>query len=290
MSCRSLEGFFIGSAVIHTRSILRRRASTNRELRVPPEHPRAESLNIRERLIEHHRSGVVATAGLIAHGRGEAFDYLLGEKTTKPTLGATKAAAAALLLAKHPVISVNGNVAALVPERVVELADLTGAKIEVNLFYRSPERELAIREVLERAGAKEILGVGEDASARIPELGSERRRVDPRGILVADAVLVPLEDGDRAEALRKMGKEVIAVDLNPLSRTSRAASITIVDNMVRAMPNLVTEASRLKTRSRKDLQELLRGFDNEANLNAIIGLINARLMELASAKTRTPEG
>lgn len=259
-------------------------ASMSQGFRVPPGHPRVESLNTRERLIEHHRSGVVATAGLIAHGRGEAFDYLLGEKTTEPALEATRAAAAALLLAKSPVISVNGNVTALVPEKVVELAGLTGAKIEVNLFYRTPERELAISKLLERAGAKEIFGVGEAASARIPELGSERRRVDPRGILVADVVLVPLEDGDRAEALRKMGKEVIAIDLNPLSRTSQAASITIVDNVVRAMPNLTREASRLKSRSHKNLQKLLRDFNNVANLGAIIGLINDRLRELASAR------
>jgi 4-phosphopantoate--beta-alanine ligase len=261
----------------------------NRRLRVPPGHPRAESLNIRERLIEHHGSGVVATAGLIAHGRGEAFDYLLGEKTPKPALEATKAAAAALLLARSPVISVNGNVAALVPNEIVELASLTGAKIEVNLFYRTPERELAIKEVLERAGAKEVFGVGEAASARIPELGSERRRVDPGGILVADTVLVPLEDGDRTEALRRMGKEVIAVDLNPLSRTSRSASITIVDNVVRAMPNLVKEASALKSLRRKSLQRLLRSFDNGANLRAVIGLINAHLMRLASGGTGNTE-
>jgi 4-phosphopantoate--beta-alanine ligase len=259
-------------------------ASVKLRLRVPPGHPRAESLTTRERLIEHHGSGVVATAGLIAHGRGEAFDYLLGEKTPKPALEATKMAAAALLLAERPVISVNGNVAALVPEKVVELAELVGAKIEVNLFYRTPERELAIKKVLEQAGAKEILGVGEAASARIPELGSERRRVDPRGILVADVVLVPLEDGDRAEALKKMGKEVIAIDLNPLSRTSRAASITIVDNVIRAMPNLVKEVSKLRSRNAAYLQKFLERFDNGANLRVAIGLVNARLVDLASKK------
>lgn len=262
-------------------------ASVKLRLRVPPGHPRAESLTTRERLIEHHGSGVVATAGLIAHGRGEAFDYLLGEKTPKPALEATKVAAAALLLAERPVISVNGNVAALVPEKVVELAELVGAKIEVNLFYRTPERELAIKKVLEGAGAKEVLGVGEAASARILELGSERRRVDPRGILVADVVLVPLEDGDRTEALKKMGKEVIAIDLNPLSRTSRAASITIVDNVVRAMPNLVRETSRLKSSGRKKLRDLLLGFDNRANLGAVISLIKARLMELTARAGNT---
>ena len=31
----------------------------------------------------------------------------------------------------------------------------------------------------------------------------------------ADTVLVPLEDGDRTEALVKMGKTVVAIDLNP---------------------------------------------------------------------------
>ncbi len=51
-------------------------------------------------------------------------------------------------------------------------------------------------------GAEEVLGVGDDASCTIPELFSERRRVSCRGIYIADVVLVPLEDGDRTEALR----------------------------------------------------------------------------------------
>ncbi len=38
---------------------------------------------------------------------------LLGEKTTSNAKNAIKAAAAALILAKNPVISVNGNTAAL---------------------------------------------------------------------------------------------------------------------------------------------------------------------------------
>jgi len=86
-----------------------------------------------------------------------------------------------LLLAKYPVISVNGNVAALVAKEVVELAKVINAKIEVNLFYRTREREKAIAEWLKEHGAEEVLGVGEDASATIPELFSERRRVSPRG-------------------------------------------------------------------------------------------------------------
>ncbi len=110
---------------------------------------------------------------------------------------------------------------ALCPDRVVELAKVAGATIEVNIFYRTKEREMAIEAELELHGAEKLLGVGSKASARIPELQSERRRVDPDGIYAADTVLVPLEDGDRTEALVKMNKTVITIDLNPLSRTSR---------------------------------------------------------------------
>jgi len=63
-----------------------------------------------------------------------------------------------------------------------------------------------IAEILRRHGAVKVLGVGEDASCTIPELFSERRRVSCEGIYKADVVLVPLEDGDRTEALRKIGK------------------------------------------------------------------------------------
>ncbi|MGQ9539232.1 MAG: 4-phosphopantoate--beta-alanine ligase [Candidatus Bathycorpusculaceae bacterium] len=250
-------------------------------IKIPPNHPRAESLKIREELIEHYSDRVVAPAGLIAHGRGEAFDYLLGEKTTAPALKAIKAAAAMLLTAQRPVISVNGNTAALVAEDIVKLANITNAKIEVNLFYRTPKREQAIKKLLEKAGAKEVLGVGQNASARIPELGSERRRVDPRGILVADVVLVPLEDGDRTETLVKMGKKVITIDLNPLSRTAQKATITIVDNVVRAMPKLVEITEELKKKGVEKRNEILRNFDNKQNLAESVNLIKEYLSKTA---------
>jgi len=54
------------------------------------------------------RSGIVIPQGLIAHGRGEAFDYLLGEETLPAALAATYAAAAFLLTAKHPVYRSTG--------------------------------------------------------------------------------------------------------------------------------------------------------------------------------------
>ena len=67
----------------------------------------------------------------------------------------------------------------------------------------------------------------------------------PEGIYKADVIFIPLEDGDRCQALRKMGKAVVTVDLNPMSRTSRTASITIVDNVVRALPLLLARIVEL---------------------------------------------
>ncbi len=104
---------------------------------------------------------------------------------------------------------------------------------------------------------------------------SERRRVDPDGIYVADTVLVPLEDGDRTEALLNLNKTVITVDLNPLSRTARAANITIVDNIVRAMPVLVEEAQELK--GSRSLKKIIGNFDNKKNLRDSLEIIKGEV-------------
>ncbi len=242
---------------------------------IPSDHPRAKSLYIREMLVNGFRRGLVVPEGLIAHGRGEAYDYLIGERTTKTAQRAIEAAAATMLLSSRAVISVNGNTAALCPNTVVELAEVAGANIEVNIFYRTEEREKAIKAELEKHGAKKILGVGLKASARIPELQSERRRVDPNGIYAADTVLVPLEDGDRTEALIKMNKKVIAIDLNPLSRTSRVANITIVDNLVRAMPALVQSARKI--RGTASLKKITDNFDNNKNLQESLKIIKGEV-------------
>jgi len=93
-----------------------------------------------------------------------------------------------------------------------------------------------------------------------------RRKIDPSGIGEADVVFVPLEDGDRASALRRMGKKVIAVDLNPLSRTSRSANVTIVDNVTRALPLLNRQVRRLKRYNKRRLVRIVSGFNNEKNL------------------------
>ena len=243
---------------------------------IPLSHPRAKSLLIRKMLVDGHKRGLVVPEGLIAHGRGEAFDYLLGERTSKIASIAIEAACAALLSAKYPVISLNGNVAALCAKKIVELSYITEAKIEVNLFYRSQRREKLIERELQRNGAKTILGVGSHASATIPELQSNRRRVDPNGILKADIVLVALEDGDRTEALLKMNKKIIAIDLNPLSRTATSANITIVDNVIRAIPEMVAAAKKLKeqeqkrrrkqTKNETKIKKIVRDFNNAKNL------------------------
>lgn len=248
---------------------------------ISSKHPRAVSLRIRETLVEQFSDGVVTAAGMLAHGRGEAFDYLIGERTSPNAVKAIKAAAALLLIAEHPVISVNGNAAALATGDTVKLAQQVDAGIEVNLFHRSLDREKAIEKLLKRAGATEVLGVGEASSATIPEIASDRRRVDPRGILMADVVLVPLEDGDRTEALVKMGKKVIAIDLNPLSRTAQFASVTIVDNVVRAMPSLARVVEEFRAEDKKNLRHLCDRFDNGQNLSEAIEMIEKRLQRLA---------
>ncbi|MBA7506824.1 hypothetical protein ES706_05535 [subsurface metagenome] len=245
--------------------------------KVSPRHPRAESLRVRAQLVEGFKAGLVVPEGLAAHGRGEAFDYILGEQTTEQARRATEAAAAMLLLAKHPVISVNGNVAALVPAKIVELAKVANAKIEVNLFHGSARREAAIAKRLRRHGAKEVLGTERKFSTRIKEVHSDRRKIDRRGIAAADIVLVPLEDGDRTEALKRLGKRVIAIDLNPMSRTARKADVTMVDNIVRALPLLVKRAKRLSRGSKTNLREIIISFDNKANLRATFRLMLNRL-------------
>lgn len=240
---------------------------------IPKSHPRYFSLLTRETLVEGFKKGIVAAEGLIAQGRGEAFDYILGEKTLPPAKKAIKAASALLLTAKHPVISVNGNAAALSAKEIVKLAKITGSKIEVNLFYRTREREKKIKNLLLSAGADLVLGAEKDASTVIPELMSERRKVDPRGILIADAVFVFLEDGDRTESLTKMGKKVVAVDLNPFSRTAQKATITIVDNIIRTLPLIIKTSEELKKYKEQKLRAIFKNYNNKIILKEMIKII-----------------
>jgi len=233
---------------------------------IPEDHPRHDSLVTRHRIEDGVDRGITSRQGLVAQGRGEAYDYLLGEQTLPSADEAARAAAAHLLLADHAVLSVNGNVAALVPAEMVELAAATGADLEVNLFNRTEERVERIADYLRVHGADEVKGT--KADARIPGLDHERAKVDSDGIFDADVVLVPLEDGDRAEALAEMGKTELVVDLNPLSRSPQTAAVPVIDNIVRAVPNITAHARDLRDASREELEAIVEEFDREAALAA----------------------
>src|SRR5207245_10961279 len=103
---------------------------------IPRSHPRYLSLKTREQLVQANRSGIVVPEGLIAHGRGEAFDYILGEKTGRSAEKAIEVAAALLLTAQRPVISVHGNTAAFVPRELVNLAQAIGGDVKGSLLRR----------------------------------------------------------------------------------------------------------------------------------------------------------
>ena len=239
---------------------------------IPSSHPRAKSLYIREKLVHAFDAGLVAKEGLMAHGRGEAFDYLIGEKTSKSAKKAILAAAFMLKNAQNPVISVNGNIAGLCPREIVLLAKAADAKIEVNLFYATETRRQNIYKILKKNGAEKIYGMDKKNSTKLSGLDSARRIVDKDGIYSADVVVVPLEDGDRTLALKKAGKKVITFDLNPMSRTAETADITIVDNVVRAIVLLIKSC-----KNPKKIQ-----FDNSKNLSLAITEIKQNLTKRAS--------
>lgn len=242
---------------------------------IPASHPRRRSLEMRQKLAAAVEAGLAHPSGLTAHGRGEAFDYLLGERTQPEAEAAERAAVEVLIAAERPVVSVNGNVAALAAHELAELTEAVNARrpgrrplaLEANVFHAGEPRVRKIVEYLEAAGAGEVLGRVRDA--RIPGLESHRALCAKDGIFAADAVLVPLEDGDRAQALKAMGKVVIALDLNPLSRTSLSADITIVDHLVRALPRMADVARRMDRAPHKGVRALAKSFDNKANLSAV---------------------
>lgn len=238
---------------------------------VPKSHPRYLSLTTRDRLVEGWEKGLVATQGLIAHGRGETFDYLIGERTTEEAEEAITEAALMLLSASHPVISVNGNVGALSAPDIKLLSDVLQCSVEVNIFHRTGDRVEMLVSHLERHGIDKVLGKEPDAV--IPGLDHARSMCCRHGIFDADVVLVPLEDGDRCQALRNMGKSVITIDLNPLSRTARTANITIVDNIIRALP---VPSKRIEEVRGEKPSGGGKPFDNHGNLRKTLRRISER--------------
>ncbi len=252
-------------------------------MRLSRRHPRYASLVVRQRLAAAARRGLVVPEGLIAQGRGEAFDYLLGERTSASARRAERAAARWLLAARRPVISVNGNVAALASKEVAELQRaVPGLGVEVNLFHRTPARARAAADELRAAGVREVLGVR--PSARLARLPSDRALIDARGIAVADVCLVPLEDGDRAAALRRAGRRVISIDLNPLSRTSQEADLPIVDELTRALREISHEARR--ARARRTAARPPAPFDRAAALREALEAVRRRLQQAARSPPR----
>jgi len=234
---------------------------------IPTDHPRYRSLKVREALSEMVDKGLVTQTGLISHGRGEAFDYLMGERSLASSLKAERVAAAHLLRARNPVVCVNGNAAALDPKNLIALAKEVPAKLEVNLFHRTEKRMELLISHMEDNGAEDVLG--RDPDARIPGLSSDRALCTKAGIYDSDVILVPIEDGDRAKALADMGKIVISIDLNPLSRTSKTAAVSISDEMTRALENIIEAVKEMK--GRQDIIEgTIRSFSNENNRKDMI--------------------
>ena len=233
------------------------------DIAADPSHPRYASLLMRHRLEVAARKGMLADSAMIAHGRGEAFDYLLGERTTDSAARAARQALATLQAAERPVLSINGNVAALACDEMLQLADHLSCPVEVNIFYRTPERMEAILDHMNERNQALGLTVpvlGHAPDAQIPGLKGPRAACHRDGLLNSDAVLVPLEDGDRCNALVAMGKSVVVVDLNPLSRSAQQGTITIVDEVSRAL-NTMLELARVEGEVRVDL-----GYDHAAVL------------------------
>ncbi|MDD7424418.1 MAG: 4-phosphopantoate--beta-alanine ligase [Candidatus Methanomethylophilaceae archaeon] len=227
---------------------------------IPKDHPRYRSLMTRERLADAVEKGLVNPTGLISHGRGEAYDYLMGETTLPPSLEAERAAAAFLLKARNPVVCVNGNAAALDAENLIALADTVPAKVEVNIFHRTEERMELLISYMESKGARNVLG--RDPDERIPGLSHARALCTKEGIFDCDVIVVPIEDGDRAQALVGMGKVVISIDLNPLSRTSKSATVSICDEMTRALENISNFVKELRGKD-SELDEIIKSYDNK---------------------------
>lgn len=232
---------------------------------------------MRHRLEQAAKKGMLADSALIAHGRGEAFDYLLGEQTTPSALRATHHALGLLMTAKKPVLSLNGNTVALAGKEILQLAAHLRCPVEINIFYRTPERMnalLAHLNVLQSELDIDVTILGENPDARIPGLEGPRAKCCSTGIFGSDVLLVPLEDGDRCEALVAMGKTVIVIDLNPLSRTAQTATVSIIDELSRVITNM----TRSMTRFPEDLVQ--HSYSNteviESSLTHISNILSAK--------------
>ena len=241
---------------------------------IPITHPRYHSLKLRERLLVGLKAGLASEAGLLAHGRGEAFDYLIGETTHDFAIEAIAVASALLLRAQRPVFSVNGNSASLAGAELVAFAGAFDAiALEVNLFHHSPERSARIAGYLRSLGATRVVESATEDAVALPGIASARKNMNPDGLAAADVVVVALEDGDRCQALVDAGRTVVAIDLNPMSRTAQMAHVSITDELTRAVKLLAEQVVRDAGVSPDELSARISAYDNRTVLNRAIATI-----------------
>ena len=73
--------------------------------------------------------------------------------------------------------------------------------------------------------------------------------------------------------MKSAGKTVITIDLNPMSRTAIHSDVTIVDNIVRALPLMVKYAQQMNGMAKETLLSTMSGFDNRKNLSEAVSLM-----------------
>src|SRR5207249_4715125 len=109
-----------------------------------------------------------------------------------------------------------------------------------------------------------------------PRGGARRGGASARGVPPGD---FRERDGGRAEALVRMGKVVISVDLNPVSRTSQRATIPIVDELTRAILNTKKFVEELKENP-EEAARVRRAYRRSGNLGAVYSFLEWRLGSL----------
>jgi 4-phosphopantoate--beta-alanine ligase len=82
-----------------------------------------------------------------------------------------------------------------------------------------------------------------------------------------------------------MNKTVIAIDLNPLSRTARAASLTIVDEITRAVPGITRASQELDP---NECERLIARLDNHYLLAEAIREMTTRLAACSGSRSTGP--
>ena len=83
-----------------------------------------------------------------------------------------------------------------------------------------------------------------------------------------------------------MGKKVISVDLNPLSFTAMASDVTIDDNIMRAIPNMIKISEQLVKRDKSYLLQQIKNFDNKENMHSNVAIDKKRNLKWEVKKSK----